>query len=386
MKNLPTIEEMVSFFKENLKIIVITAISFLAIFALGTGYTIYTDNKIQNNVSETVEENTNMLSNIDESIPLEEQLEPEEIEMIMDHLQEDGVAFSFYLEKNSAEPFQATGLLKELLISPSTIQEIEQKAETEFEINPQLAVDVDFNSNNLLMTVTIGTRNAERNQSLANAYFDMLSNETNSFFDNKTVYIVNGPQEIYKNDVNEENNENTETETPVTNNFSYKRTAVFAVIIFILGVFAGILIALLKSLFKNEVSGIYSFAVKDEDVILNLSTIKNQTENEKNNQLSHALLHPERNTKLILSEKKLETNFVKILKERTNVHLGKTYISSNNDSPVVLLANDIVDINPNTFIDEVIFICRKNETTKEWYENQRKLLEVYKTVVKVILI
>lgn len=386
MKNLPTLEEILSFLKENLKIIIVTAVSFLTIFALGTGYTIYTENKIENNVNETVEENKNILSSLDESIPLEEQLEPEEIEMIMERLQENGVAFSFYLEKNSAEPFQATGLLKELLISPNTIQEIEQEAETEFEINPKLAVDVDFNSNNLLMTITIGTMDAERNKSIADAYFRMLSNETNSFFENKNVYIVSNPERVYNSDVNEESNESTEMETSTTNNFSFRRTVIFAVIIFILGACVGALIALLKSLFNKEVSNIYGFAVKDEDIILNLSGIKNKTENEENSQILHVLLHPERNTKVVLSEKQLENNLIKKLKESSNVHLGKPDVSSDNVFPAVLLAEEIVDIDPAISIDEVIFICRKNETTKYWYEKQRKLLEVYKAPVKVILI
>ena len=98
MKNIPNIDEVITYFKDRFKIILITIVSFLVVFALGVTYTIYTDNKIEGNTKDTVEE-TNLLKGIDETVPLEEQLSQDEIKSIVDKLQKNGMKFSFYLEK-----------------------------------------------------------------------------------------------------------------------------------------------------------------------------------------------------------------------------------------------------------------------------------------------
>lgn len=385
MRNLPTIEELISFLKDNLKIIILSIVSCLFLFVVGIGYTIYTDSKIEDTVQNTVQEE-NLLDNIDETLPLEEQLEPEEIEMIVDKLQEDGVEFSFYLEKESADPFKSPDLLKELLVSPNVLNTVEQEANTKIIPSPELAVNVSLNSDNLLLTVTVGTGDVYKNKAIADAYFKIISEENTPFFDNKTVFIVDEPETTEMLD-NEDNINETDINSSLTmGSLTPKRIILLAIAAIVLGITIGVIIALALSLLKKEVDEIYGFAVDDEDTILNMSKLNKQSKEEISKQVVHSIIHPSKKTKLVLSETKLDNEIVKKLHDEANIHFENSEDLSNDKEVSVIIANSIIDIDPKINIDEVAFICKKNETTKRWYENQRKLLEVYDTETKVILL
>lgn len=384
MKNLPTIEELMSFLKDNLRIIIVSVVLCLFFFGSGIGYTIYTNSKIEDTVQDTVQEE-NLLDNIDETLPLEEQLEPEEIEMIVDKLQEDGVEFSFYLEKESADPFKSPDLLKELLVSPNVLNTIEQEADTKIVPSPELAVNVTLDSDNLLLTVTVGTGNVEKNRAIADAYFKIISEESAPFFENKTVFIADEPEIIETLD-NKNNIDETQLNSSLTiSNLTPKRIIFLVIAAIVLGIIIGVIIALAISLLKKEVDEIYGFAIKDEDVILNISNIRDQSKEEVTKKIVHSIIHPRKKTKLILSETKLDHEIIEHLRDETNIQFERNSVLSTDKKMLIIIANNIIDIDPKIKIDEVAFICEKNKTTKKWYEDQRKLLEVYETITKVIL-
>ncbi|WP_373472220.1 hypothetical protein [Carnobacterium alterfunditum] len=380
MKNLPTIDELLSFLKDNLKIILLTTVSGLILFAVGIGYTVYTDSKIEG----TIEEQETLIPEIDDSIALEEQFTPEETELLVEKLQETGVAFSFYLEKESADPFKSPDLLKELLISPTVLQNLEQGTNTKIEPSPELAVDVTLDPENLLLTVTIGTGNVANNKIIADAYFKVISEEQSPFFDNKSVYIAAEPESI--NIITDEK-EITDAKLNTATNFgglSIKKIIFLTVIVIVAGAIVGIMISLIVSLLKKEVNEIYGFAYKDEDKFLNISNVQNNSDDEVSTQIVHSIIHPAKKVKLVLSEEDLDEAMIAKLKKEANTQSGKELRLSN--EPMILIANSIIDIDPKIVIDEIVFICKKNKTSKKWYEKQRKLLEIYDAVIKVILV
>lgn len=383
MKNIPSSEEVITYFKDRFKIILITIVSFLVVFALGVTYTIYTDNKIEGNTKDTVEE-TNLLKGIDATVPLEEQLSPEEIKLIVDNLQKNGMKFSFYLEKEPTDPFQATDLIKELLISPSVLKDIEKEINMKIKPSPELAVNVDLDSENLLITVTIGTGDVKMNKLLTEAYFTMISEERNPFFDNKIVYIMSEPEVIKPNSDNEL--KSTDILSPNSNNLSFKRIAILTIIVIIAGAFTGIILCLVRSILAKEVSELYGFAIKDDDTILNINSLKIESESEQYEQIVHSIIHPNKKVKLVLSENNLEEGIIIRIKEESIIQVGRTHSLPSEAKGLVIIANSILDIDPKIDIDEIIFICIKNKTSKVWYEKQRKLLGVYKSKTKVILV
>lgn len=380
LKNLPTIDELVSFLKDNLKIILLTTVSGLILFAVGIGYTVYTDSKIEG----TIEEQETLIPEIDDSIALEEQFTPEETELLVGKLQETGVAFSFYLEKESADPFKSPDLLKELLISPTVLQNLEQGTNTKIVPSPELAVDVTLDTENLLLTVTIGTGNVANNKIIADAYFKVISEEQSPFFDNKSVYIAAEPESI---NITTDEKEITDAKLNTATNFgglSIKKMIFLTVIVIVAGAIVGIMISLIVSLLKKEVNEIYGFAYKDEDKFLNISNVQNNSDDEVSTQIVHSIIHPAKKVKLVLSEEDLDEAMIAKLKKEANTQSGKELRLSN--EPMILIANSIIDINPKIVIDEIVFICKKNKTSKKWYEKQRKLLEIYDAVIKVILV
>jgi len=380
LKNLPTLDEMITFLKDSMKIIIITTVSIFSLFLLGIGYTIFTDSKINENAINT-EEQEIKLNEIDQNIPFEAQLDPEEIELIMKNFQKNGgVAFSFYTETETGEPFLANSLMEELLISQNVLERIEEGAGTTIEPSPDLALQVTLNPNTQVMTLKVGTGDKQKNQVIADAYFDLISQEDNSFFDNKTVYIVTEPEVIKSYEIESEAVTESDISVDATNDLSYKRIILYAVLAVIVGGGAGIFIALIRNLLKKEVTDLYGFAIKDNDTVLNMSNNKYLNNTEKYDQLIHAVLHPEKKIKLVLSEENLDNYIVEKLNSTSKEQLEKKQYS-------VLFTNSVSEVNPAISVDEVIIICKKYKTTKKWYEKQRELLKVYRgSEIKVILI
>lgn len=379
LKNLPTLDEIVFFLKDNVKIIITMTVLFFSLFLLGIGYTIYTDSKIDENTN-ILEEQEVKLSELNQDIPFEAQLEPEEIKLIMKNLQKDGgMAFSFYMENDLGEPFLANSLMNELLTSEDVLKKVEEESGTSIDPSPELAVQVTLNPNTQIMTLKVGTGYTKKNRLIADVYFNMISNEDSPFFDNKTVYVVTEPEVIKSYEMESDSIPNSDLDINVEERFSYKKIILYTAIALVISIFGGIFMALIRNLLKKEVTDIYGFAFKDNDTILNISNNKYQNENEKYDQMIHAILHPERDSKLILSEQELDNYIVEKLKDKSNMKTNKHQTS-------ILFNSSVSSVNPTLSFDEVIIICKKNYTTKKWYETQRELLKIYKSEIKVILI
>lgn len=379
LKNLPTLDELVFFLKDNIKIIITTTVLFFSLFLLAIGYTIYTDNKIDEN-TDILKEQEVKLSELNQDIPFEAQLEPEEIKLIMKNLQKDeGMAFSFYMENDSGDSFLANSLMNELLTSEDVLKKVEEEAGTSIEPSPELAVQVTLNPNTQVMTLKVGTGDKQKNQLIADAYFNIISNEDSPFFDNKKVYVVTEPEVIKSYEMESDSIPNSDLDINVEERFSYKKITLYTAIALVISIFGGIFIALIRNLLKKEVTDIYGFAFKDTDTILNISNNKYQNKNEKYDQMIHAILHPARESKLILSEEELDNYIAKKLMDKSNMETKKNQTS-------ILFNSSVSSVDPSLSFDEVIIICKKHYTTKKWYETQRELLKIYKSEIKVILI
>lgn len=363
MNNLPTLKDVVSFIKDNFKIIFGTMIISIALFAIGIGYTIYS-----NSIAGEVQ--TPTVGGVEgESISLT----AEEV----NKLQEDVVSFNFYVENDAAEPFINYNLLKKLLTAPDILQLIEESAGTEIKPAPEIAINVNLEQSTYILTLSIGTGNYEDNLDIAEAYYKGIQEKLIPFFENKHIYMESVPAKSLNNIV--EGESTFEDGSTV----SSKDIIIYGIIVLLISFVMGLIIAIFKLMTKKELD-IFSYAYKDNDKILNLSNLRKNSEEEFNNKVVHAIAHPQRRLKLILTEIPLSNSLMEKITKELNVF--ESSIPSQIKKDTVIFADDISKIDPTLNVEEVNIVCIKNTTTKKWYQEQRIQLENYDTYVKIIQI
>lgn len=372
MNNLPTLKDVMSFLKDYKKIILGTMIACLVLYALGMGYTIYSNSKVEER-GEPSDLNINSSQGV---------LSPE----VMRNLQEDVVSFNFYIENDSAEQFTNYNLMKQLLISPESLAYIEEKAGKEIEPSPFHAVNMSLDHSTYVLTLSIGTGNYTDNKAIAQAYYNGIINGEIPFFStNKKVYMVSEPARVDTEEVIPVNGESTNAENE---DISIATLIALAVAVMIGSFVLGVFIALIYAMNRKVIADPFNLEQKDDDVVLNLSSfILKGNEESRAETIEHAIRHPKKKTKIILSEHSLPDILVNKISSSFSPLKEYEAVSGkiDNDSYASIF-NDLTEVNPSLLIEEVIIISEKNKTTKEWYLRQRSLLENYHADVKVIQI
>lgn len=369
MNNLPTLKDVISFIKDNLKIIISTMVVCILIYALGLGYTLYTNSK--------VDDLGDVPSGIESGSESGSVLSPEKVEK----LKKDSVSFEFYVETKEANQFTNYNLMKQLLIAPSVLGSIEETAGTKILPAPNFAVHVSLDHSTYILTLSIGTGNYEDNMAIATAYYDGMKEGTIPFFsNNKSVYMVSDPM-IVSDKLLAEDSESTLAENEGT---SVTTMLLLGVVVLIASFILGVIIALAYSMTRKEISDSFSYVRNEDDIILNFHQLNNGNQNNKISKIAHAVLHPERSVKVVLTESILDDKIVNELKESISFNTELPVKNELAGDAVVININDITELNPRIKVDEFIFICEVNKTTKNWYREQRLQMENYDAIVKVI--
>lgn len=372
MNNLPTIKDVWSFLKDYKKIIIGTMLACLVLYGLAMTYSIYSSSKIENSERVPVDENVD---------PSQEVLSTEEIK----ELQEDMVSFSFYIENAAAEQFTNYNLMKQLLISPETLDYVEEKTGIKIKPSPYHAVNMSLDHSTYVLTLSIGTGNANDNKTIADAYYDGIVNGEIPFFNsNKKVYMVTSPAVVDTEEILPANGESTNEQNE---DISITTILALAIVVLIGSFVLGVLVALIYAASRKVITEPFSYEVQEDDTILNLSPIlMNGDEKTNSNTIVHAISHPKKKVKLILSEHTLPDDIVDKLSDSFSSLHEYSESTSNTTSTYISILNDLTDVNPTLPIEEVVIISEKNKTTKEWYSRQRLLLKNYQVDVKVIQI
>lgn len=364
MGNLPTWKDVVSFFKDHLKIIVSTILICLVIYAIGISYSIYSNEK-ENDANES--SITGNFSDNNSTILTKKEL---------DQLQNKIVSFDFYLENNEAVQFTNYNLLKELLIAPNIIKMIEDKANSSITPSPELAVNVSLDHSTYILTLTVGTGDYSLNKSILNAYYKSFQEESIPFIKNKNAYIVSTPS-LHKQTAEEKEADKEGTLVEDNESLSMTKIGLYSVIIVIGSAILGIIISLIYSLTRKEIADAFSYAMQEDDTVLNFSDLNDTSKEELFIKINHAIKHPEKPIKVLLSEKPLDSELLTLINGNSKEETNKSKI---------LIAKDLSEINPTTHVEEVIIVVEKKNTTKKWYEVQRIQLKNYDAPVKVIQI
>lgn len=369
MGNLPTWKDVVSFFKDHLKIISVTVFICTVIYGIGIGYSLYSNEKASEANELSMQENS---IDSDSAILTKKEL---------DDLQNKSVSFDFYVENNEAIQFTNYNLLKKLLIAPNVIKMIEEKANSVISPSPELAINVSLDHSTYVLTLTVGTGDYKLNKLISNAYYKSFQDGSLPFFKNKYAYIVSTPK-LHKQTEEEKEANKEGTLVEDSTSLSTEKIGSYGVVIIIGSAILGTIISIIYSLTRKEIADAFSYATQEEDIILNFSNLKNISKEELFVKIGHAVNHPQKPFKVLLSEIPLDSGLVSLISRGIKEQTSE--LKTNNSK--VLIAKDLSEIDPAIHVEEVIIVIEKKRTTKKWYEIQRVQLKNYQTPVKVIQI
>ena len=356
MKNLPTMKETKAFMQDNKKTIIGTALAIVVLYALAIAYTLFSDDKVEE------------IKEIDPATGLELQLITDaEYEALL----EDAVRFDFYVENTEGYAFTSFNLLESVLLSPEVYEMIhsvepiiateEIEAMEEGDIPANYMIDVATNYDTSELHITVGTGDEAKNEVIATLLYQAIQEGTIPFFANKSVYMLSEPHVVQL--------EKGPEPTDESGSASALLYLVMGAGLFIGGLLLGMLVAFFRLFFKKEITDVFNYRMSDDDTVLDLShTIAAEQETA----LAHGIQHPAAARKLILSEESLAPTVQKRLEQMA----GAPYV----------FAQSVLAADPLLHFEEIILVSRKNGTTKDWYKNQRTLLENYATPIKIILI
>lgn len=365
MKNLPVWEDVRSFFKDHIKIIISTIAVCIVVYSIGVGYSFFSNTKLEN--SNEIDLQQGSINGDEETILTKKELE---------ELQKNIVSFDFYVENDEAVQFTNYNLLKKLLIAPDTIKMIEEKANSSLKPSPKIAVNVSLDHETYLLTLSIGTGDYKLNKSISTAYYESFQDGSIPFFKNKFIYMTSTPK-LHKESAEEKEEKQQGTLVEGNTAPSLTKIALYSVIVLVGSAILGVIISLIYAIFRKEIVDSFSYAVKEDDVVLNFTNLTNISNEELDIKLGHAIKHPFKKIKVILSEQPLEKELVHHLKQNNDAEVNNTKI---------VIASDLSEIDPLLLVEEVVLIIKKKTTTKNWYKIQRVQLENYNASVKVIQI
>ncbi|MGE7367136.1 hypothetical protein ACQKKE_10995 [Desemzia incerta] len=278
-------------------------------------------------------------------------------------------SFEIYLEQNNVGQFTNTDLLEDVLNKKDIVTEIENYAN----LNLQSILDSSDNTNESLdlnrinvekhpstniMMVSFGVGSKEENLKIAEAYYEWLNTTQFPFFEDKQIYFMSEPGAI-------ETIENASVNEPL----NFTRVIILTVASLFAGIFLGIILSFFKAIFSKKIMYGFSYHWKEKDTFLILDNDLSTRE------LENSIIYPNIGNKVILSERKIDNDIVKKINQLT-LEKSSLFFDTN-----------VHHINPSLNVDEFVFIIKRKETSKEWYQIQRKQLKNYtNSLVKIIQI
>lgn len=353
---LPTFQDLKSFFKDNLRFMITVFVAIMAIYGLAVSYSIYSDNQIK----ETEEIST-----------ITGQMKPILTAEDYTKLNKKAVSFRFYVENEQGAVYSNARLLKSILLSEDVLAQLTSKVAINSPVvtkaTPEDILNVKFDNTTNALVIEVGTGDFNNNLAIANVIFEDVKAGNIPSFENRQVVILTEPQEV---------NQSAESAMESTKvNVSDTNYALISAIVAIVSVLAGVFAAVIRFMFKKEVSDVFNASFSEKDLILDLTQIA--SEKERVAAALQAVNHPQ-SKKCILTEISLP--------DPISAELFSNNKQPDDQSGDMLITDSISNIPSNMEFDEIVIFLHKNTTTKEWYKSQRIQLANYRSDIKIILI
>lgn len=270
------------------------------------------------------------------------------------YLFEEAYFIRFFIEDDFGNVYNRSNLLLEILSHESIKSMVEERVDIEVPEPLTDFIKTEFNSNNVVLTVSFGTGNVEVNKKLALAYYDVLENEEIEFLEGKNLYFLTEPtkhdSEKNINDIENENVDGASEDTSILKMlFLVTVSIVFSIILTLILVY-------FKVLKSNTVSAITNLRLNKQETLLNLIYFI-----DKNKSLNSFIEKNNINNTVILSE-------------------SNDYLLNEHNN----LFNQFEDIDQIENVLNALVIVKVEETSKQWFMEQIEQLRAAKISVNVI--
>lgn len=287
---------------------------------------------------------------------------------------EQPAVFDFYVLNEDGTTYENSALLEEHFLLDSVITEIE--AQTGVSIKEPLLeqeksgfqktqydrgiLGISRNGASHVFTATTSVGTSEENLTVMEAYFDYLLTADIPAIEGKVLTVLKEPRNMQFSIGSE-----GEIVEVVDEGVNLVDVLLYGVV----GVFAGLILGffsiLIFQLMRDVITYAFSFAWEEEDIYLKVSKSESNDALNKRD-MKNLIQHPINSSKLILSQNELD--------------IVANYGKGEN----VITAKDLSDLNPKNEFTECIIILDSNETEKQWYRRQRKLLRNYDARLKIV--
>ena len=361
MNLIPTWNEIKSFFKVNKKLIGISIVGFLTVFLALFGYNLLSSD------SEILEPEYLSQEEVVEILEREpEDVSASELDQVKEALGHDRYTFKVLVEKESQEFMNNQAVLTNIMISEDVVSMIEERSGVAIE--PEAIQSIGVASENDILRVVIGTADVADNEKIANAYYDVITNQELPFLEDKTVYAMDDEPFLEE--------EQSWFDLAGTQLAELSTTAIAVTIIggIILSMIVAVLIAILKSVFQKKVPVSYKLEKDAKDKVVYLTKLASVSEEQYLNNLAFAIENPTSKKKLVLSQQVLPTKLSKKLSQK----------AVSGQQTKLTIADEVSNTNPSYTYDEVVILVKQNQTDKDWYKNQRIQIEKLDAPVTIV--
>lgn len=368
MKDELTIKDFLVFLKDNLKLILGSMGILLAVIIL-----LFTVNFILPDASEPVEPSSEVSESSTENyerlaeIPFE-LLTEREVRFLQDYVEATSYKFMFFVENENGEPVGNLNMMRAIFRHQNVIDGIEERLGEELTPDATISINVVSYADSGLFELQLGRKTREESEVLAQELYEMISNNEipvlNQFnvtpFEDQPIPLT----ELVEVD------EVDETVVVERNNMEIIRNGIIYLVVGLFGgVVIGLIIAIIKMVFSKKISALFNYEKDFTDKIVRFNHIKGSENLE--DKIKQNIIYPINQQKLVIFESVPSAKTKKMI---DNLDMEKN----------TTIVNDFSDINQSDTFDEVIIISEVNETSKQWYHNQRLQLNGYELPIKII--
>lgn len=310
--------------------------------------------------------------------------EQEDTDVTQEKIEPTIAYFQFYVEKEDGNPLNSLAIIQEYFSREVVMQEmsaqtstplenillgdeqyLEQKDindlnntdTTENEIsnkNDFIAIEMYKGQYSNLFTLTVKSKDSEKNMEITEYYYDLVANDEVSIFNDKNVYIFSEPKindSLLVIDETVEIDANIEESTSIINILGAYLLAFIMVLSFLV----------LKTLFSQKLTYSFSYLWNETDLFL-----VHDSSAENHDEVKQFINIPQSNKKVILSENEISKNVMDILQ------IDFTENISNQKE----VYHSVTEIKLDDLFEDIIIVIHAGETTRDWYRHQQQLLSI----------